>query len=70
VDNTPDQNSPEAQLQRTLRIDDFARAADVCSKTVRRWIDAGRVEAVLLSPRTMRIPASELQRLGLLKSGA
>lgn len=47
-----------------VSIRDTAEALHVSSKTVRRWIAAGHISAERVGPRLIRIPASELDRIG------
>ena len=47
-----------------LSIHDFAEAMGVSTKSVRNWIGSGYVKAERVGPRLIRIPASELGRVG------
>jgi excisionase family DNA binding protein len=41
------------------RVKELAEALDVCPETVRTWIAEGRIRAIRISPRSIRIPAGE-----------
>ena len=51
---------PEKEL---LRLDEVAKYCSVTVRTVRRWIEEGRLVAIRLSPRVMRIRVSSVRRL-------
>lgn len=53
-----------------LSIRDFAEAIGVSTKTCRNWIGSGYVRAERVGPRLIRIPASELDRIGTPVGGA
>jgi excisionase family DNA binding protein len=42
----------------------FARRLGVSRQTIWRWIQSGRLRCVRLSPQLVRIPVSEIERLG------
>jgi excisionase family DNA binding protein len=46
-----------------LSIAEFASRAGVSTKTVRRWIQAGRLHAVRMGPKLIRVNPAELSRL-------
>jgi excisionase family DNA binding protein len=45
-----------------LTVVEVAQWAKVSPKTVYRWIEAGRLEAIRFGDRTYRIPAPSLER--------
>lgn len=45
-----------------LSMDDAARRYGVSTKTVRRWIASGQINAIRVGPRLIRIDADELDR--------
>ena len=46
-----------------LTVSEAAAELRVSKPTIRRWIDAGRLRAVRLGPRTVRIRRADLRRL-------
>ncbi|MEW6933715.1 helix-turn-helix domain-containing protein [Trueperella pyogenes] len=50
-------------MMRLLSTGKAAEAFDVTSQTVRRWIDTGKIAAVVLPSGQLRIPASEVERI-------
>ncbi len=47
-----------------LTVAQFAALKGVATRTVRSWIAHGYVRAVRVGPRLVRIPATELDRIG------
>jgi excisionase family DNA binding protein len=47
-----------------LSVAEFAALKGVTTRTVRKWIAAGYVKAERVGPKLIRIPASELERVG------
>lgn len=47
-----------------LSAAEFAALKGVTTRTVRKWIAAGYVKAERVGPKLIRIPASELERVG------
>lgn len=58
-------SSPKTDLPQMVRIKTAAAALDVSEWAIRDWINRGKLKAVKLATRTVRIPASELERLGV-----
>ena len=48
--------------EKLLRVDQVARRLGIKDRQVRRLVDQGKLEAVRLSERGIRIPESALQR--------
>lgn len=46
--------------QQYLSIAQTADALGVSERSVRRWIDAGRITAVRIGPKLLRVPAESL----------
>jgi excisionase family DNA binding protein len=46
-----------------LSVDEFATRAGVATKTVRRWIAAGRLTVVRMGPKLLRIDPNDLHGL-------
>ena len=69
-----DQPSPESRTRLDLNRNsrplpdlsaaEFAALKGVTTRTVRKWIAAGYVRAERVGPKLIRIPASELNRVG------
>lgn len=47
-----------------VTVRDAAEALRVSDRTIRNWVAAGILKADRVGPRLIRIPASELDRLG------
>lgn len=47
-----------------VTVRDAAEALAVSEKTIRNWLAAGHLKADRVGPRLIRIPASELDRIG------
>lgn len=47
-----------------LSVRDAAESLGVTEKTIRNWIAAGHIKADRVGPRLIRIPSSELARIG------
>lgn len=47
-----------------LSVAEFSDAKGISQKTCRNWIAAGIIRAERIGPRLIRIPASELERIG------
>jgi excisionase family DNA binding protein len=60
----PDRPAPRLPVIPDLSAAEFAAAKGVSIRTVRNWIAAGYVRATRVGPRLVRIPASELDRIG------
>ena len=60
---TPAQRSPIEGLPLTLTAKQFAHAYGVSRDSVVRWLDAGKLRAVVTPGGLRRIPSSELARL-------
>lgn len=56
-------------IEPTFTINEVSKALKLSTRTIQRWIDAGKLRAINLSPEgeksAWRIPASELRRLGV-----
>lgn len=50
--------------QKLLTVRAVAAELGVDQTTVRRWINAGRLEAHRFGPRTIRVPAAAVEALG------
>jgi excisionase family DNA binding protein len=44
----------------SVSIAEFARAHNVCDRTVRRWADAGTIPSFRIGPKLRRIPVEAL----------
>lgn len=53
-------NAPQQQL---LRVCDVAKLLAVKESTIRAWLLARRISRVRVGRRSVRVPASEVQRL-------
>jgi excisionase family DNA binding protein len=51
---------PKPQRKRFGSIQQAAAEADVCDKTIRRWIAQGRITAYRVGPRLIRIDLDQL----------
>ncbi len=60
----PFRAAPRLPVIPDLSAAEFAAAKGVSIRTVRNWIAAGYVRATRVGPRLVRIPASELDRIG------
>lgn len=54
----------KSSSHKLVTIADAANALGVCTKTVRRMIERGEIEARRIGPRLIRIPADEVRRVG------
>lgn len=52
---------PKPQRKRLGSIQQAAIEADVCDKTVRRWISQGRLTAYRVGPRLIKVDLDELE---------
>ena len=68
IEHPPTSGRPSRPSRLSIR--DFAEAMGVSTKSVRNWIAAGYVKAERVGPRLIRIPASELDRIGTPVGGA
>lgn len=57
----PDRQDEDAP--RLLRLADVAERLGVSYRSVQAWVATGRVRVLRLSPRVVRVEASELERL-------
>ncbi|MGV8973374.1 MAG: helix-turn-helix domain-containing protein [Rhodoglobus sp.] len=55
---------PQPQVPVWVSIRDASEALHVSTRTIRNWISAGHIGAERVGPRLIRIPASELERIG------
>jgi predicted site-specific integrase-resolvase len=46
-----------------LSIKEFCDRAGIDTKTAKRWIKAGKLPVIRLSPRIVRIPGAEAERI-------
>jgi excisionase family DNA binding protein len=46
-----------------LTIREAAEAVGVHRNTIRNWIDSGKLQAIRYTPRTIRIPAENLDNM-------
>ena len=46
-----------------LTINEVAKEFRVHPRTIKRWVKAGRLAVIRLSPNTVRVDESEIQRL-------
>ena len=56
-------HSPSWMQVKLLTIPEVAQWAKVSTKTVYRWIDEGRIEAIRFGNRTCRIPEQSIKKL-------
>jgi excisionase family DNA binding protein len=60
-------------IEPQFTISEVAKALKISRRTLIRWLDEDRIKYVDLTPdgkqRTVRIPASELERLGIRVEG-
>lgn len=48
-------------VRRLSSINGAAEAADVCDKTIRRWIAEGRITGYRVGPRLIKVDLDELE---------
>lgn len=49
--------------RRLVGINNAAEYADVCSKTIRRWIAAGHVPGYRVGPRLLKVDLNEIDAM-------
>ena len=50
-------------MEKMYKVSEVAKLFDVSRQMVSRWIEEGKISAIILGEKTRRIPESELEKL-------